>query len=187
MNPHQRRAKFALDQLLRLGLSQKEVAGRLNVHFTAMSHINALEKEPDFYVSKRMVDGLEQMVQDRRRECLAALLAHLPVTVLETCNDAGIVVDETLRREIQRTFLSALAGKLAPDSPMVPLPAGVAGAVAALGDDMYLIKLDSFPSAGDPEGGVQHTRLLIHELEHLIQRLRSSLPTTAPYQSKSAF
>ncbi len=80
-------------------------------------------------------------------------------------------MNEKVRSEIHSAILRTLINLLAADSPPIPLPPGMAASLASLGPDLYLIKLDPHQdSSGD------QLRLLIHELNHLIQRLRAQLP-----------
>ena len=97
-----------------------------------------------------------------------------------------MVVDAQMRREIHRSLFLGLASRLDATPIPVELPKGIAGVIASRGEDMYFIKLNPLTDCKEEDKKIQHTRLLIHELEHVIQRLRCSLPVTT-FESKSAF
>lgn len=190
MNQRQQRAKTALAKLMELGLSQKDIALRIGANFTTMSHINNIERAPEFYVSDHMAENLERLVIQVRREMSEVVNADLPLRVVDTCASAGVVVTDDVRKDIRHAMASELSNSLIPESPAVDLPEGIAGAIAALTPNLYLIMLNPSKHScmGDPSTDTNRTRLLIHELEHLIDRLRFTLPEAKrPYRPSSAY
>jgi hypothetical protein len=178
MNEKQRRAKLALDELSKLGFSQNTIALRLGVDPTTICHINALRPESisEFYVSERLAGNLEQLLLDCCRERCDSVLPKLPIQVIETCHHAGVMVTEEVRAQIRLSMEITLSSKFDLKSPPVSLPDGIAAAIAYLGDDLVLIKMQPHDSGDQAKNEANRKRLLIHELEHLIQRIREGLP-----------
>lgn len=192
MNEYQRRAKMAVNEMLKLGFSQKDIAELVGVHWTTISHINALREESgaEFYVSERLMHDLERQTFECCRLRCEEVLSRLAVTVLDTCHDSGVVVNEEFRAEIRLSLVTSLSNALVPGAAPTPLPAGVAGVLASLGDDLYIVKL--YPRAGgegrSDENEATFRLLLAHELEHLARRLRHGAPRSGrPRAYKSAF
>ena len=174
------RAKISINRLFALGFSQKEIAARITFD---QSTISRARNNPDWAVGVRLAEALEAAECECIRERLAAIIPFLKLTEVETCNDQNIHVNEGVRSELRQVMLDTLQNLLVPNSSSVPMPKGIAAAFAAVGDGMYLIKIDP-----------QHTsdqdrlKLVIHELTHLLQRLRAKIPPTeTPYYPKSEY
>jgi hypothetical protein len=184
------RAHSALQVLLSLGLSQKDVASRTGLNTSAISHINGIFHHPYFHVSSRVAASLERLVTLVRIERAFAVLSEWPLVVTETCNDEGAVVDEALRAEIGTAIVQGLcrAARDA-DSVRFELPATIEGALAKIGDDAWIMVRRPKKPTDPPDGGASAQRQLkviadeiarlqiaIHELKHLQESIEEELP-----------
>lgn len=178
MNEKQQRAKLALDELSKLGFSQNTIALRVRVDPTTICHINALRPDStsEFYVSEKLAGNLEQLLLDCCRERCDSVLPKLLIRGIETCNHVGVMVTEEVRAQIRHSMEMSLSSKFDPQSPPVPLPDGIGAAIAYLGDDLVLIKMQPHDSDDQAKDEANRKRLFIHELEHLIQKIRAGLP-----------
>ena len=174
MNDRQQRAYNACVELMQLGLSQKEIAARIEVHAATINRICNLDRADEWRVGEETVLALEALVMIVREEKSVIALAELPIKLLDTCNDAGVIVDDQISTEICQACVMSLAHAIN-QKVHIPLPNGIEGAVASVGPDLYIVKLQR--QTGDTnEVEIKRRHLLIHELEHLIQRLRADLP-----------
>lgn len=193
MNSKQQRAKVAMDQLDKLRLSHNYIALRVHVHESTISRISHLDKDPLYPVGEFLADALEDLVLPLYREQYEVVQTPLCITLLATCPNAGVIVDEEVRSKICNAFKMTLANSFIPSSPSVLLPPGIEGALAVVGDPqdgLYLIKLQpqTGPNPDSPENRTKWVRLMIHEVNHLLRILRSYLPEAkAPDKPKSAF
>jgi hypothetical protein len=185
VNLVQGRAYDALQQLLGLGLKQKDVAYRLSVSPTLISHVNGIHQHPDFHVTAKVACRLEELAKTVRLEGAADVLGRWPLNVLETCNTSGPVDDE-VRSDIRDAIVTGLSRLSATDgAPTFILPEGIAGALAALGRDAWIFVRASRDeiNTGEVRQNIDLVRseigrlhVQIHELEHVIDQLQQDLP-----------
>lgn len=194
VNPNQERAHAALQDLLSLGLNQKDIASRLGGSGPSMvSHINGIYKHPDFHVSEKTALALEALVVTVRLEKAKAVLEGWPLVVLETCNCQGAVVDSGVRNSIRDAILSGLATAALSESAFeFDLPGEIAGALAKIGPDAWILVRKRLSETDTPavsesraragidrlEAEIESLQVAIHEMQHLIDHLRSELPAT---------
>lgn len=186
----QQRAYTALQALVALGLSQKDVASRTGLNTSAISHINGIFSHPYFHVASRAADKLERLVGLVRAERALAVLTEWPLVVTETCNDEGAIIDDALRAEIGSAIVLGLCrAARESDSVRFDLPASVEGALAKIGDDAWIMVRRARKPTEPPDGGASARRQLkaiadeiarlqiaIHELKHLQEAVEQELP-----------
>lgn len=182
----QRKSAAIIEFLQELGVSIKEIAAKLNVSPSMISRIRNTAIHGLHPRSEGLTGKLQSLVEETLQRRLAPILQRLPILVLDTCS--SVPVDEDLRAEIREAILTSLARALA-SSPVanefeskplnVCLPDGVQGAIGSLGSSLYVVMIEGKDDA-------DRMRLLMHELQHLQERLRRHLPDHH-YRPESAF
>ena len=162
-----------VSEMLKLGYNQSDIAILADISETTVSKILNQREHPEFSVSRALVSKLENAIAKACKKRVTALLPYLSIHILDHC--ASVPVTEELQSEIRQMVAHSLSNSFSSEKSASHLPKGVEGVVAYLGDDLYLVKLSLQPddNGGDEADGL---RLLIHELEHIIQRLRQRLP-----------
>jgi hypothetical protein len=205
MNARQRRAKTAIDELSLLGLSQREIAQRLNFDPTYVAHINGIAVHPEYHVSEERAKALESLVLGVRHEKAMEVIQKLPIAVRETANNEGTPVDQSVRDRVCEAIRLGLT-HLATDgtSAAVELPLGVHGAFAEIGPNVRLfintdgaVRVEEGNARREEQvaaqikmlqGAIERCRLQIHEIQHQIDELRRELPDDKrPYRPKAAY
>jgi len=203
MNSKQQRAKRALDELIRLKLTQREVAERLGVDPTYIAHINGIGVHPEYHVSEERARALENLVLTVQHEYAQEVVDQLPVIVRHTANNQGTVVDESVREQIRRAIQTELTHLATGRSVVINLPSGVHGAVADIGPNMRIFVASNLSGEVGSDTMckeqiesqinmlqhvVQQYRLYAHEIQHAIDDLRCKLPADKrPYRPESAY
>ncbi len=204
MNAKQRRAKAALDELSHLRLSQREIAQRLNFNPTYIAHINGIGVHPEYHVSEDRAKALENLVLAVEHERALEVIQRLPIVVLETANNEGTQVDQSVRDQVVqaiRAGLTCLATRKA--DQVIELPSGIHGAFAEIGPIRIFVDSNPVPRAKQENASnmehveyqikmlqsvIEKYRLQIHEIQHQIDELRRQLPINVrPYRPKAAY
>jgi hypothetical protein len=201
VNPDQCRAHSALQELLALGLTQKDVACELDIHHTIVSHINTIYLRPDYHVAPRHADALEALVGTTRQAKARSMLEGWPLVVLETCNSEGAAVDDNVRASIREAILAGLSAGSGPaPSFKFDLPPDIAGALARLGPDAWVfvrsrqVAADGRGISGSRvrqqidvlEAEIRKAQVAIHEMKHLINALEAESTEQRPSRMPKA-
>ena len=167
-----RQGQWAIRTLMALGFSVLEISDLASIDRGTVN--DALQSDGDRTLSTETVRGLLTALQNAGATRLRQLLPRLQIRVLDTCCDAGCVVDtETLAQiadAVRTDLLNALAFGSSPDR-VVP---GVMSFLAQVGDPVHGLFVFKAPFEGVTDTKERVVRLLLseHELEHLLQRFR---------------
>lgn len=167
-------AYAAIRLLMELGESVSSIADRVGVKSAQIQRWLRAEVSPN----PGLVRLLDELAKRTIRQRMATIGSLMPISVVETCNDRGVVVDDQMKTEIRQVLCRSLVD---PCGAGADLPEGIRAAVAAVGHGMYLVKVHQGHSEAE------QTRLLIHELEHIVARLREQLPRRSPVRPRGAF
>lgn len=205
MNPKQKRAKAALDELSLLRLNQREIAQRLQFDPTYVAHINGIGVHPEYHVSEERARALENLVLEVRHENALTVIESLPIAVRETANNEGAVIDQSVRDRVRQAIQLGLTNLVIDrENSNIDLPADVHGAFADIGPCVRIFVSNGCTANTEHgnltdedriesqikmlQGVIQGYRLQIHEIQHQIDELRSKLPDDKkPYHPKSAY
>ena len=168
---HSQRARELVHQLLHLGLTQKEVAVRLQTH---QSTISRLLSDDDWPVSARLCAAIEVELK-KVRETLFEQVFQTPLQVLSYCSDQPNLTSESAER-IKEAARRVLSGQPASASALPPGTKSAIVSVGELGKGSYLI-LCSVTESSD-------ARLLAHELRHMADLLDRSDASKGTEQRK---
>jgi transcriptional regulator with XRE-family HTH domain len=177
-----RAAEGLIQSLLKLGWSQKRIAGELNV---AESTISRALNNPSWPIGSKLEESLRRLEFSARRDLLSSLVARNPITVIEACHSRVPLTDK-LRAQLATTLSAALVNEIADEGQELVWPKGIEGSLARLGhpaSGLYLIAID-------PNLNEDGRRILAHELQRMVERLRAGAkktPSTIDYQPESEF
>ena len=166
------RAQWAVRWMMALGFTESEIAAQVGVDHSTIAHL--LDPRETRAVGRATTRRLVRAVRTVGLARLDLLLPRLAITVLDTCNDKGLVVDgatrDALAESARRQILHALLLSSAP----APIVRGVHAFLAQIGEPAQSMYLISAPFYGPdtPQAQVEHLRRLEHEAEHLVERFR---------------
>lgn len=143
------------------GKTQQEIAAAVGCSVT---HINYILSDCNRSVSKKLVGALGEVMKTAYKELFEPLIQRGLIQLVET--DSNEMADSA---EILRRVITTLINLFDPDPAPVDLPQGTPAVLVSLGPDVYLLKVS--PQSSDED----KLRLLIHELEHMVQRRRAQL------------
>ena len=109
-------------------------------------------------------------------ERLKQLLGQVAITILDTCCDAGREPDRRARARMEGRARVDLEQALVFGSSPDPLFPGVHAFLAQIGEPahgLYLIKVRSENRRKNDR--IMRLRLIIHEIEHVLQRVKNEL------------
>jgi hypothetical protein len=172
LTPQQQRANASVGELLALGYSETRVSQEVKVTVPTICKIYNIEQYPHWNVSEELAAKLDELVTNTLKQYLERLFQRISMTSVEACHDVDMTVDETVTAKIRSAIKMAFMGLVDAQVRPVELPKGIAAAFTALAPDLYVIKLK--PQHSETE----RLRLIIHELEHLIQRLHAQIPAS---------
>ncbi len=135
-------------QFEKLGLTFREVAKRIGWHEAHVSRVwNA--DEPGVAPSEKMLQCMEQVLQQRKRELGKVVeQEHPPLIFVETCNGASAELRDDTRRDMAGKLHSRLFKPVTDKSPGSSLPEHVAAAIFKLEDrgeasSVYVVEVRS--------------------------------------------
>jgi len=155
------RALQALVKTQKWIAAEVELLTQARCHFTT---INKILNDRNRSVSKKLAAALGTLVRIAYKELFEKLIHRFQMTVVE--RGSNETVDSS---EILHSVITTLNNLFDPVPAPVDLPPGIPAALVSLGPDVYLLKLS--PHTSDN----QKRLLVIHELEHVLQRLRADL------------
>lgn len=179
------RAIGLIDCLMRLGFNNKEIAHSTGIHESVVSrvHNNDVDLQIGLATLREALDKLETFMPDARSSRVHNALKHEAVQVAVLDLSASGVDTDEVAPAITQAVLDNLVNFLCDrrDNARVELPSGVSGALVRVGppsSDVFVFQVDG----GDDESRLQ---VLIHELDHLIERLKSRLKATRTERRRS--
>jgi hypothetical protein len=167
-----RLGQWAIRTLLAFGFSESEIAARIDVDPTTIAHV--LEPVEPRVLSLDTLSRLKHALQTAGAERLKLLLPRIPITVLDTCNDTCRAVDEATREQLALQMRTDLQNALIFASAPEPLMTGIHAFLSRIGDPchgLYMMKVP-FVAEDTPEQAGRHLRLLEHEIQHILNRVR---------------
>jgi uncharacterized protein YerC len=157
-------------QLLLEHRPQREVAKAAKLSIATVSKAAHKARTHKSILSREFGTG----IADGREHYLSTRAVSVPVTTLDFCADHGDTdkLVEQVNDVLLANLISVLVGR--PAKEKVPLPKGINAHVAQLGDPAYNILAIQYvdPIGPDDAASAQILDTIIHELNHVIQRLK---------------
>jgi hypothetical protein len=167
-------AKKALEHLIDLGWSQKEIATRLNAN---QSTICRIRNDASWAISDRLAREIETLATKARKESLQRLLPTVtPFAYTSGRHGPGVKMDNAA---IEKAMRQALVDAVAHPKKSCQLPPGISAVVAKLGDSpegVYVILLQKFEGAD--------RSALCRELRHIADQMESQDDTARTERRK---
>jgi hypothetical protein len=169
-----KRARWAIRTLIAEGFSECDIADLAHVNRTSITR--ALHPFEPRIPGAETVRRLMATVKTAGCERLKQLLGQVAIKILDMCCDAGREPDRRARARMESRARVDLEHALVFASSPDPLFPGVHAFLAQIGEPahgLYLIKVRSENRRKDDQ--IMRLRLIIHEIEHLLQRVKNEL------------